>query len=149
MTGSAIEQAQQVNTQSMVVLADMASDQSDTQYELRMALHGDGAGQLRSKMHQLPQSSGVGPALLDLTYHFEGRFATQSDGRVLTQARLVLDLEQFGAKGRVIVGEMEGLVYPAPNALGCCPVLPLAPPSADADLLDLGGAPDHSADLPQ
>lgn len=145
LTGSAIGQAQQVDTQSMVVLADMASDASDTAYELRMALHGDGAGQARGQMHQLPQKNG-GPVLLDLVYDVEGRFATQTDGRILIQAHIVLDLAQFGAKGRVIVGEMEGLVYPALNALGYCPVLPLAPASAEADPAE---QPKDSADLPQ
>lgn len=123
LTGGGAGQWQQSLPNTALVLAEMPSDQSDAIYDLRMMLMGEAIGRVRGEMRQRPHDSGVGE-LLDLTYKLDGQHITLEDGRIHVRVAILLDLAEFGGSGLAIVGEMEGLLFPVPNSLGYCPVLP-------------------------
>lgn len=123
LTGGGVGQWQQAQPRTALVLAQMASDQSETVYDLRMMLVGEALGRVRGEMRQRPHEVGSG-GLLDLTYKLEGQHLTLDDGRIHVRVAILLDLAQFGGSGLAIVGELDGLLFPVPNSLGYCPVLP-------------------------
>ncbi len=123
LTGGGAGQYQQPKPNLAVVLAALPADQSDTIYDVRLRVLGEGLGRVRGEMRQRPQVE-PGGEVIDLIYRLEGQHVTLDDGRVLVQAAILLDLAQFGGEGLVQVGEMEGLMFPIPGALGYCPVLP-------------------------
>lgn len=127
LTGSAVGHWGQLNTNQAVVLAQAPSDQSDTIYDVRMQVLGDGSGRVRGEMHQRPLEVEGGSSVIDLVYRLEGRHLTLEDGRIALDVRILLDLSDFGGDGMVEVGRMEGLLYSVPGSLGYCPVLPLRP----------------------
>jgi hypothetical protein len=119
LTGSAVGGWSQVNARTLMVLADAASDQSETHYDLRMALRGEGAGRVQGEMRQ--QLPANGASVHELVYTLEGLHRTLDDGRILVQATIMLDLSQYGSEGMLRVGAMEGLLYPIEGSLGYCP----------------------------
>lgn len=125
LTGGGAGQYQQMQPNKTLVLAQMPSDQSETVYDVRMMLLGEGVGRVRGEMRQRPQDLGSrsGP-LLDLTYKLDGQHLTLDDGRIHVRAAILLDLAAFGSSGLAVVGELEGILFPVPNSLGYCPVLP-------------------------
>ncbi len=125
LTGGGAGQYQQSQPNLAVVLAALPADQSDTIYDIRLKVVGEGLGRVRGEMRQRAQGPLAGE-VIDLVYRLEGQHVTLADGRVHVQAAILLDLAQFGADGLVQVGELDGLMFPIPGSLGYCPVLPQA-----------------------
>lgn len=115
LTGGGVGVWQQATPSVSVVRAQMPSDQGGTDYELALRVHEDGGvvGEMR------PLSGpGQGAFLLPpVIYKVRGQRIALPDGRVLLQANVLLDLEQFGLEGVLNVGLIEGLLYaPAPTS---------------------------------